>query len=243
MEKEQGQTQQMTVKAVDAQGVADLEYKITGMSIKAKGLQEMEWDSEKDKDAPGDPQIAILSRMIGQVFNVRMSPAGKVLEVKGMDKVLDAMLKDMGPEAQLAAVQLKEMFSNDSQKGMMQQMAPQLPEKAVGKGDTWTNDFTLKFPVMGGLKFSITSKLADLKGDEAVIEQEIKMESKAEADPNNPFAGLMEIKGAKGTATSTFSVGRGLFTSQKTSMEMTISANGQEIPVKTQGHNRLVEKK
>jgi hypothetical protein len=242
MEQEQGQTQQMTVKAVDAQGVADLEFKITGMSVKARGLQEMEWDSEKDKDGPGDPQSQMLSRMLGQTFLTRMSPAGKVLEVKGMDKILDAMLKDAGQEAQLAATQLKEMFSNDAQKGMMQQMAPQLPERAVGKGDTWQNDFTLKFPMMGGLKFAITSKLADLKGDEAVIEQDIKMEMKAEADPNNPLAGLMEIKSAKGTATSSFSVGRGLFLSQKTSMEMTISANGQEIPIKTQGFNRLVEK-
>ena len=53
----------------------------------------------------------------------------------------------------------------------------------------------------------------------------------------------MEIKGAKGSANSVFSVSRGLFLSQKSSMEMTISANGQEIPVKTQGTFNLVEGK
>lgn len=243
MEQEQIQTYLFGVKEVDAAGAAVIDMKISAIAVKSSGLQEMEWDSEKDKDAPADPQAAMLAKMVGQSFTVKMAPSGKVLDVKGMDKLLEAVLKDMGPEMQIAAAQLKEMFSNDAYKGMMQQMAPQLPEKPVGKGDTWTSDFTLKFPMMGGLKFSISSKLEDLKGDEAHISQDIKLEMKADDAKDNPLAGLMEIKGAKGKASSVFSVSRGLFLTQKSSMEMTIAANGQEIPVKTQGTFNLVEGK
>jgi hypothetical protein len=241
MEQEQVQTFAFGIKTVDAQGAADVEMKVTAIAVKASGIQEMEWDSEKDKEAPENPQAKMLSRMIGQAFQMKMAPSGKVLEVKGMEKLLETMLKDMGPEAQMAAMQLKQMFSDDAYKGMMQQMAPQLPETPVAKGDTWKSDFTLKIPMMGGLKFAITSRLADFKGDEAHIEQDISMEMKENADPDNPLAGFMEIKGARGKAASVFSVGRGLFLTQTSSMEMVISANGQEIPVRTEGTFKLVE--
>jgi hypothetical protein len=244
MEQEQSQTYSFAIQAVDDQGVATVILKVVALAVKSSGLQEMEWDSEKDKEAPADPQASMLSKMLGQTFMLKMNPGGKVVDVKGMDKVLEAMLKDQGPEAAVVGAQLKQMFNDDSYKSMMQQMTPQLPEQPVAKGDSWKNDFALKFPMMGSFKFDITSKLVDLKGDEAHIEQEIKLGLKAdEGEKDNPFAGLVEIKNATGKAAGVFSVSRGLWLSQKTSMDMKMAAQGQEIPVKTEGLFRLVEGK
>ena len=48
---------------------------------------------------------------------------------------------------------------------------------------------------------------------------------------------------SKAKAAIVFSLERGCFVSQKMSMEMTLSAGGQEIPIKTDGELRLVDKK
>ena len=139
---------------------------------------------------------------------------------------------------------LKQMLSDDSMKSAMQQLAPMLPEKPVGKGESWKNDFTLKFPMIGGMKFGVASELTELKDGEAHIGQTWKIEL-AEgdgADKDNPLGGLFKITDSKGKAEIVFSVAKGCFVSQKMTMELTMDAGGQQIPVKTQSVMKLVEK-
>lgn len=245
MEQETSQTSLWTVKEVDDAGQATVETKCVAMSAKGSGAAgEYDYDSEKDKEAPANPQVAMMAKMVGQTFTMKMTPAGKIVELRGYDKLVDQMLKDLGDEAGPMKEMLKQMLSDDTMKSMMQQMAPMLPEKAVSKGDTWKNDFTLKLPMLGGMKFGITSTLTDVKGGEAHIGQDWTIELKADdADKENPLGGLVQIKASKAKAAIVFSLERGCFVSQKMSMEMTLSAGGQEIPIKTDGELRLVDKK
>src|SRR5262249_16422623 len=145
----------------------------------------------------------------------------------------DAMTKGAGDEGAAARAQLKQMFNNDTFKGMMQQMAPPLPEEKVGKGDGWTNEFLVKMPMIGAMNFSMKSKLADLQEKNAQIEQDIKVELKGDDNKDNPLSGLVEIKDGKGKASAVYSTDKGCFLSQKSAMEMTISVQGQTMPMKT----------
>jgi len=244
MDQQMGYTYSLTVKEVAESGEATIQVKYLAVVTKGSGPQgEYDYDSEKDKEAPKEGPAAMQSKMVGQSFVMKMTPVGKVTDVQGYDKVLEAMLKDGGPDADQQRAQLKQMFNNDTFKGMMQQMAPPLPDEKVGKGDGWSNEFVVKMPMLGGMTFTLKSKLADLKDNNAHIEQDIKVALTASTEKDNPLAGLVEIKDGKGKATSVYSTEKGCFLSQKSAMEMTIAVQGQAMPMKTIVELTLVSRK
>jgi hypothetical protein len=244
MDQQMGYTYSLTVKDVAESGEATIQVKYLAVVTKGSGPQgEYDYDSEKDKEAPKEGPAAMQSKMVGQSFVMKMTPVGKVTDVQGYDKVLEAMLKDGGPDADQQRAQLKQMFNNDTFKGMMQQMAPPLPDEKVGKGDGWSNEFVVKMPMLGGMTFTLKSKLADLKDNNAHIEQDIKVALTASTEKDNPLAGLVEIKDGKGKATSVYSTEKGCFLSQKSAMEMTIAVQGQAMPMKTIVELTLVSRK
>ncbi len=245
LDQTMGYTYSMTCN--EATDAGDVTILVKYLAVVTKGVGptgEFDYDSEKDKEPPKEGPAAMQAKMVGQSFTMKMNSLGRVTDVQGYDKILEVMLKDVGDEAGPMKMQLKQMFSNDTFKGMMQQMAPPLPEGKVGKGDTWTNDFTVKMPMIGGMKFATKAKLAELQEQKATIEQEIeiKMVGGAE-DKDNPFAGLVEIKDGKGKASAVFSLDQGCFVSQKSTMEMKFSFSGQEMPMKTIVELKLVPKK
>lgn len=246
MGQQSGTTYRMTVNDVDEKGVATITTKYEGVFVKSAMPQEFEYDSEKDKELPEEPMARMQAKLVGQSFTMKMTSAGKVSEVKGFEKILEGMLKDApGDEAQqeMAREMIKQMFSDDTMKSMMQQVVPMLPEEKVGKGDKWTSDFTLKIPMLGRMKVTIASKLKEFKDKDAHIEQDLKIELKANEDEANPLAGLMEIKDMKGSAATVFSMERGIFLSSKSTMQMMMSAGGNEIPMKIETEMKLAEKK
>ncbi|HLY11639.1 MAG TPA: DUF6263 family protein [Planctomycetota bacterium] len=243
MDQHMGYTYSLTVTDLSESGEATITVKYLAVATKGNGpTGEYDYDSEKDKEAPTEGPAAMQSKMLGQSFTMKMTPTGKVTDVQGYDKVLEAMTKGAGEEAAAARAQLKQMFNNDTFKGMMQQMAPPLPEDKVGKGDTWKNEFLVKMPMIGGMTFTLNSKLADLNENSAHIEQDIKVELKG-GDADNPLAGLVEIKDGKGKATSVYSTEKGCFLSQKSAMDMTIAVQGQSMPMKTAVELTLISRK
>ena len=244
MDQQMGYTYSMTVTDVSDAGEATIQVKYIAVVTKGVGPQgEFEYDSERDKEAPQEGPAALQARMVGQSFTMKMNPLGRVTDVKGYDKVLDAMIKGAGEEAAPMKMQLKQMFNNDTFKGMMQQMAPPLPEEKVAQGDKWANDFTVKMPMIGGMKFATKAKFSDFKDNNATIDQDIQVNMVGAEDKDNPLAGLVEIKDGKGKATAVFSVEKGCFISQKSTMEMKISFSGNEMPMKSVVELKLLNKK
>ncbi|HUR38137.1 MAG TPA: DUF6263 family protein [Planctomycetota bacterium] len=243
MDQQMGYKYSLTVADVAESGEATITVKYLAVVTKGTGpAGEYDYDSEKDKEAPAEGPAAMQAKMVGQSFTMKMTPAGRVTDVQGYDKVLEAMTKGEGEENAAMRAQLKQMFNNDTFKGMMQQMAPPLPDQKVGKGDTWANDFTVKMPMIGGMTFTMKSTLAELKENNAQIDQDIKIELKG-GDKDNPLAGLIEMKDAKGKASAVYSVEKGCFLSQKSAMEMKIAVQGMEMPMKTSVELILVSKK
>jgi len=173
---------------------------------------------------------------------MKMTPVGKVTEVQGYDKVLDAMLKDAGDDAGPMKIQLKQLFNNEIFKGMIQRMAPPLPEGKVAKGDTWTDDFVVKMPMLGGMKSVMKATLGGLQDGGATLEQDVRI-SIAGENNDNPLAGLMEIKNGNAKATAVFSIDKGCYVSQKSTLDLTISAGETEMPMKLIDELNLVSEK
>jgi hypothetical protein len=227
-----GYTYSMTATDVSESGEATIVVKY--LAVLAKGVGrggEFQYDSEKDKEPPAEGPAAIQARMVGQSFTMKMTPRGRVTEVKGYDQVLEAMMKGSGDEAAPMKMRLQKLFHNDIFKGMMQRMAPPLPEGKVGPGETWSDDFVVRMPMLGGMKFAMKATLAGLKDGNATIEQDVQI-GVAGDNGENPLAGLMEIKGGAVKATAVFSTGKGCYLSQKSALDMTIETGGKEIPMK-----------
>lgn len=219
-------------------GTATVRMKYESLRVKASGLQEFEYDSRKDKEPPANQSVQIQSKLVGQSFTLKMTPAGRVKEVKGFDKILDRMLEDQ-PEEQreLARGMLEQMFTGKTMESMFQQMTPALPEKKVSVGDTWKSGFTFRLPMLGSLKFDIASRLVEVKDGRAAIDQVMSV---GVEEDDEGFPGLFQITKAKGTTSSVFSIDQGLFLSSKTSMNMTMIAGDQEIPLKSVTRLKLV---
>src|SRR5262245_41456946 len=92
IEQQMAYTYSMTVAEVSG-GEATLTVKYLAVATKGSGPQgDFDYDSEKDKQAPAEGPAAMQARMVGQSFTMKMSAQGRVTDVKGYDKVLQAML-------------------------------------------------------------------------------------------------------------------------------------------------------
>jgi hypothetical protein len=234
------------VAGVDEKGAAALTVKYEAVAIKSSGLQDLEFDSEKHKEVPADPTARLVSRLVGQSFSLKLGPSGKVLEVAGFDKILDSLFKGSEDDAQMAAQRqaLKQAYSDEAMQSMMQQMFMPLPEAPVAKGDSWKTEFALQMPMVGKMKLLGASRLADVQGAEARLEQEWKMESAAAEEPGKtPAAAPVTLTGVKGKGQATFSTERGLFLVSKAEVTMVLAAGGQEMEVRSVNETRLLEGK
>ncbi len=248
MEQSNRTTYSHSVADVDEAGTATLNVKYEAVAAKATGIQEYDFDSEKQKEPDTDnPTVRMLSRMVGQSFTLKMGPNGKVREVKGFDKIFEALFKGLedDPQMQMARQMLKQSYSDEAIQSMMQQMYMPLPEGAVEKGDSWKTDLTIQLPFVGKSSLSGTCRLADLQGPDAHLEQEWKMGTKEEGEDkeNNPLAGMIQISGMKGKSKGVFSLERGLFLSTRTDSTMVMVSGGQEMELRSVNENRLLDRK
>jgi hypothetical protein len=234
----------LDVKEADGKGAVTIVARYEAVAARASGVQEYDYDSEKDKEPPDDPAARMMSKLVGQSFTMRMNAAGKVLEVKGYEKLVEAMSRGVADDPagrERARQALAQMFSDEAFKSRMQQMAPPLPEGPVKKGDVWPVDFTVKLPIVGGVTYRIRSKLADLKDGLAHLEQDIAVEFKT--DGESPLAEQVQVKDAKGKSSAVFSVAQGRFVSQKASVEMVLVGGRSSVPIRVETELKLLEKK
>ena len=61
------------------------------------------------KEAPKEPQVATMAKLVGQSFTMKISPKGQVSDVKGFEKIMDLLMKDL--EGQPQAEMMREVFA------------------------------------------------------------------------------------------------------------------------------------
>lgn len=111
-------------------------------------MVEMEYDSEKP-DEVVHPMAWAFAALVGQEFTARMKPSGEVVEVGGLEALIDALLKEL-PAMPGVAEQFREQFGDESMKQMVQQASIIFPEKPVAVGDDWStvNVISKGFPML-----------------------------------------------------------------------------------------------
>lgn len=238
-------TMAFNVKDVDAAGVVTLEARHEAIAARASGNVEYDYDSEKDPEPPDEPAARMMAKLVNQSFTMKMGPDGKVLEVHGCEKIVEAMSKALPEEGarEKARQALRPMFSDEAFQSRMQQLAPPFPKGGMKKGGVWSNEFALKMPLVGSATYAIRSTLSDVKDGIAQIDQEIKVEFRELEEKDNPLAGQIEVKDAKGKSSGLFSIALGRFKSQKTSVEMVLVAGKTRVPVRVETELRLLEAK
>jgi len=148
----------------------DLEVKYESLSMIMELPQgKMEFSSEKNDEQ--DIFSTLLSKMIGNTFNVKMAKNGKILEVKNIESRIESLFEDFThiPENQLAQLkaQMTKAYGAEAFKGNIEMVTAIFPDNPVNKGDKWT----IKTNLESGMAALMTTEyeFTDLGSDYAMI--------------------------------------------------------------------------
>ncbi len=200
-----GQTFKVT--DVDEEGTATLEVTFGPMSMKLEGSTgTIEYNSDDPPDSIEEVPLAAraFALMVGRTFTMKMTPEGRVLEIKGMDKIFEAIFKSLGlpddPMKDTVADGLRRQFGEDAMKEMLESAMAVCPDRPVGTGESWSAKMALTktLPMIMEQTWTLTARndgVATVK-----VEATIKPNKDAPAAKMGPATVTYTLKGSeKGT--------------------------------------------
>lgn len=195
MEQTLGFEHTLVPTAVDAAGItAKLTFE--RVVFRQKGATGgVDYDS---KDAPADvpPAARSMAALAGFTLTAQWRPNGEIVEVTGVQELLEAVLEKIPDDA--AGAQLREtiktQLSVDGMKETMSDVLVVLPDEPVAAGDTWSHRVTLSKEL--GLSTETTYTLKEVRGRRAVV----AIVSKVSSDPDKmlelgPLKARSSLKG------------------------------------------------
>jgi hypothetical protein len=226
------------VEEVSPEGVATVLTTYESVKLEMDlGTGKTTYDSTKPEDkekAAQNPMIKPVAALVGERFTFKIDRAGNVLEVTGIDRIMEKVLAGTTRKSP------KGFLSDEAMKTMLEQSFHALPEKPVKPGDRWERSLVQKIPVLGAVQYDTHYALAALEsmgGEEAAkigIEMKIVHKPAEKPDPDNPFSAMFDIKMADGTGRGELSFGRekGRILKQvlETTLEMTIDMKAPPAP-------------
>jgi hypothetical protein len=92
------------------------------------------------------PEAMGIGALVGKGFRMKLSPEGEIVEVAGLDEMINDMLDDMGitDEAMLEQLRqsISEQYDADAMREQMGNTVISYPDGPVRIGDTWTETTT-----------------------------------------------------------------------------------------------------
>jgi hypothetical protein len=216
-----------TVKAVDADGAADLAVLIDRAKIVMAGMMETEYDSDADAEPDSSPVSEFMAALLDQKFALKISKLGEVLEVKGLAEVVKAAAGGKERAQNMLVANLKKLLAEKQVKALLQQLLLRLPEKAVGAGDSWKSEVAWTVPVLGKIKLAneYLVKEIDEKDKLAVIKIKVKPGTVADED------GLGEVTEIEAKGGARWNYVEKRLSLSECFLAMKANLNGQEAPV------------
>ena len=246
-------TLEVAVRQVEANGNITVDWTYTRMQMSTElGGTSFDWDSDRPDtslaDTPQSSMIAPLEAMLGRTLTVVMTPLGEMLEVRGGDAMLAAMLEGLDPRiAPMMEEQLGSMFGEERMVSEFMGGVGTLPEAPVGLGDSWTTHSEMSLPMFGGNMTSETRHTVtgfENQSDERVVL--ILHEGTIELDDSGRGEGLpftVSLNDASLSGSTTFSLDRGLILSSATKTEqvmtMSMPAAGMRQRMRTESSTVL----
>ncbi|CAN5304535.1 hypothetical protein BH09SUM1_BH09SUM1_11170 [soil metagenome] len=146
-------------------------YGRIAMSNKAVGGN-MNFDSDDDTSSTINPMAGVLRAFVGAELTMQVTDRGKIVEMKGYEKVWEKMFAtlDAIPEQYREPLKdaMKEQFGEKSMSEMLNRITGVLPDAPVGVGDSWAR----KVEVAAGFPMQVetTYTLKGKDGDAFLIE-------------------------------------------------------------------------
>ncbi len=160
------QVTKMSTDDVAADGAATVRtlYESIKMTMSSP-MFTLTYDSANPSASAGDPMMEALGKslglMVGESFTMVVTPAGKVLKIDGLARMLEKA-KASAPEAAAAlsmAGGLEGLMGEEAQRSTIEQSFASLPAKPVKVGDTWKNELKMPNPFGAMLaSFALTLK-------------------------------------------------------------------------------------
>jgi len=177
----------------------DLEVKYESLSMITE-MAQMKMEFSSDKNDEQDILSTLLSKMIGNTFNVKMAKNGKILEVKDIELQIESLFEDFTniPENQLAQFksQITEAYGAEAFKGSIQMVTAIFPGNPVNKGDKWTINTNLESQM--ALSMTTEYEFTDLGSNYAMIKGNsvIETEDKDEYIESNGMMMKFDMTGS-----------------------------------------------
>ena len=242
-------TLEAAVQQVDANGNITVDWTYTRVQMSAEGLPGMSftWDSDSPDPSveatPLGPMITQLKTMVGRTLTVVMTPRGEILEVRGREAMLAAMLEGLDPVmALMMEEQLGPMFGNDQIVSEFMGGVGMWPEGPASLGESWTTRSEVPLPMFGNITSetrNTVSAFENQSGERVVLI--LHEGTVVELDNSGSGAGLpmtMTLSDASLSGSTTFSLDRGLILSSTSTnvqvMTMSMPAAGLRQQMRTE---------
>lgn len=173
------------VQDVEQNGSAWIDYTYTDSALKLKGPGvDVDFDSAKT-DKPVPLQAIGLALILGESFYTKMSPAGRVEKINGLESVLSSVrgkIPNVRGKQQILD-SLKQQLDESRITRELESFFAIYPDRAVSVGDSWS-----RRQVTSGANGRIVETKWQLKqADDAVlrVQVSIKVNSNPDAEPVN----------------------------------------------------------
>jgi hypothetical protein len=147
-EVKQNQIFEYTMNSIDKDSKGNFDTKITYTRVAIDvdaGVMKFAYDSNSDdKSAAGNPQLMSFAALINKSINVKFSPKGEVIEVKGIDVMIDQIINEVSGGNEAMKSQIKQSMDNSFNESTLKQMLGasfmDLPMNNVKVGTSWTEN-------------------------------------------------------------------------------------------------------
>jgi hypothetical protein len=221
-----------SVKNVASDGVAELSQTIDRVRTKVEGPgNSFDYDSQGGKEPEG--QIAslltpLLKALVGAEFTFKMSGRGELSDIKVPQKLLDS-LRQAGPAATAGG-----MFSEEGMKNLISQSSLTLPEAALEKGKSWTQQAKVPVPMLGNMVMDKTYTFDGPSPKDSGLFQ-ILLTTKVTLEPAADSKIAVKITSQQGTGDFAFDPQAGRVVSSRVNdkLQMSLSVMGQDLEQST----------
>jgi len=152
----------LDVEEVDAEGNSWVNMTYRSLAVAIDGpMGKIEYDSANPpKELP--PFMKGFAAMVGAGLSMKLTPAGRVTEVKGMDKMWRRVLEGVpdGPMKEGMAKSMKNQFGDSALRDIMRNGMVVFPDEPVGVGDSWRRKTAVKkgFPLVSDTTWAIAKR-------------------------------------------------------------------------------------
>lgn len=174
----------------------------------------------------------MMTAMLGQTFSMKVSPAGKVTDIKLPEKLSKAFADQQGGGGGRRGLGgMMGGFSESGVKEMIQKAVLPLPEKPVAADAKWNQTFETAMPGAGKQKTEVTYSYSGSEQQEGKSLEKIASKIQLTFEPAENSQVDVEITEQEGSATIYFDTasGRTIKATGKQKMTMEIAAPNREI--------------